>query len=487
MSLTSAIRTAQSALSNNSTQTSVVSRNISNANNPDYNRRSAILASTTFGATVANTERSQNQVLFNQGLQGTSASIGQATLLSGLERLKSIFGGNDYETSPASLMASFRDTLSTFAVKPSEATLAESVIADANQLALGLQHASADVQQTRKDADKQIAIDVETLNTLLADFKKANDAVVGGTRAGRDVNSELDERDRILKRIVEIVPVDINMRDANDMALYTAGGLTLFETSPRTVTFAPTGGFDANITGNAVFIDGQPLEVGSGAATSSQGTLQANLQIRDEYAPGLQRQLDEIARGLIMAFAEKDQSAVPTQPDMPGLFTWSGGTMLTSGTLEPGVAASIRVNPALVTASGGNPMLLRDGGINGAAYVSNPTGGAGYSGLLDGYVQGFDKDMTFDGAAGLGNTMTLSEFAADSIGWLEQNRSDAAASSETKDAYVYRTLEAYSNLTGVSLDEEMAILLELEQSYKASTRIISAVDEMLQALLAAAG
>ena len=73
------------------------------------------------------------------------------------------------------------------------------------------------------------------------------------------------------------------------------------------------------------------------------------------------------------------------------------------------------------------------------------------------------------------------------LGWLEENRSDAAASSETKDAFLYRTGEAYSNLTGVSLDEEMAILLELEQSYKATTRIISAVDEMLQALLMAAG
>ncbi|MAY62527.1 MAG: flagellar hook-associated protein FlgK [Rhizobiales bacterium] len=487
MSLTSAIRTAQSALSNNSTQTSVISRNISNANNPDYNRRSAILASTSFGATVVTTERSQNQALFRQGLQGTAAAAGQQTLLTGLERLKSIFGGNDYESSPAYLMATFRDTLSTFAVKPSEATLAETAIADANQLAAGLRNASKEIQATRLDADRQIALDVEKLNGLLADFKKANDAVVGGTRAGRDVNQDLDERDRILKKIVEIVPVSTNTRDFNDLALYTAGGLTLFETSPRSVTFTSTAGFGASVTGNSVFIDGQPLEPGQGAATSGQGSLQAHLQVRDQYAPQLQSQLDEVARGLIMAFAETDQSAPPTLPDQPGLFTWAGGTMLTSGTLEPGLASSIMVNPALVTASGGNPMLLRDGGINGAAYVANPAGNASFSDRLDGYVQTFDADMAFDGAAGLGTSATLSGFAADSLGWLEQNRSDAAIASETKDAFVFRTMEAYSNLTGVSIDEEMSILLELEQSYKASARIISAVDEMLQALLAAAG
>ncbi len=486
MSLSTAIRTAQSALSNNSTQTSVISRNISNASNPDYNRRSAILSTTTFGATVITTSRSQNQALLVQGLQGTAASSGQQTLLTGLERLQSIFGGNDYETSPAALMASFRDTLSAYAVKPSESTLAESAIADAALLADGLRTASKEVQATRLDADKQIELDVEKLNSLLADFKKANDAVVGGTRAGRDVNQELDERERILKQIVEIVPVTTNARDSNDLALYTAGGLTLFETSPRAVTFAPSAGYDATVTGNQVFIDGQPLPPGQGAATSGKGSLQALLQIRDDYAPELQRQLDEMARGLITAFAESDQSAVPTLPDMPGLFTWAGGTVPAGGTLQPGLAASIVINPAVVTASGGNPNLLRDGGINGAAYVVNPSGAASFSQVLDGLVQAFDADMTFDSAAGLGTTGTLSSFAADSLGWLEQNRSDATASYETKEAFRFRTIEAYSNLTGVSIDEEMSILLELEQSYKASARIISAVDEMMQALLAAA-
>ena len=38
---------------------------------------------------------------------------------------------------------------------------------------------------------------------------------------------------------------------------------------------------------------------------------------------------------------------------------------------------------------------------------------------------------------------------------------------------------------GIVLDEEMALMLELEQSYKASSKLVSTVDEMIQALLAA--
>ena len=47
-----------------------------------------------------------------------------------------------------------------------------------------------------------------------------------------------------------------------------------------------------------------------------------------------------------------------------------------------------------------------------------------------------------------------------------------------------RTSEALSNATGVNVDEEMALLLELEHSYQASARILNAIDEMLSVLLA---
>jgi len=66
---------------------------------------------------------------------------------------------------------------------------------------------------------------------------------------------------------------------------------------------------------------------------------------------------------------------------------------------------------------------------------------------------------------------------------LEQLRSTATASDETKTALLTRTLEAYSSSTGVSLDEELSLLLDIEQSYKAGTKLMATVDEMMQALL----
>jgi flagellar hook-associated protein 1 FlgK len=66
-------------------------------------------------------------------------------------------------------------------------------------------------------------------------------------------------------------------------------------------------------------------------------------------------------------------------------------------------------------------------------------------------------------------------------------RKDAAAAIEHKEALSVRLSEALSNETGVNVDTEMALLLDLEHSYEATARIIKAVDDMLASLLAAVG
>ena len=481
MSLSSAIQTAQSILSNTSRQTLAVSQNISNVGNPDYARRDAQVQVGFGGAEVVVT-RAQDQRLQAKVIESLSASSAQTTLTEGLERIRSTLGGNDYELSPARYLGDLRDSLQALSAAPGDFTVLSSVIAGAHDLADTINRASAEVQAVRLEADQAIAKDVDRLNGLLAEFETLNSAVVSGTRSGNDVMQELDRRDRVLKDIASLVGITTLNRGANDLALYTTGGQTLFETVARPVTFEPTGGFDASISGNAVHVDGVPLKAGQGAQTSARGSLSAHLQLRDDYAPTYQSQLDEIARGLVTVFAETDQSVPATLPDMPGLFTWVGGSVPAASTLEPGIAATLSVNPALLN---GDPTLLRDGGINGAAYSANPSGAAGFTALTDGYVARLGNPMAFDASALAGASAGLVDYAANSVGWLEAVRSEAAVAAENREAVHVRTLEAHTNATGVNMDEEMSLLLDLEQSYKASTRLIATIDEMIDALLAA--
>ena len=64
-------------------------------------------------------------------------------------------------------------------------------------------------------------------------------------------------------------------------------------------------------------------------------------------------------------------------------------------------------------------------------------------------------------------------------------RKDASSAAEGKEALATRTEEALSNATGVNVDMEMSLLLDLEHTYEASARLIKAVDDMLSSLLMA--
>jgi flagellar hook-associated protein 1 FlgK len=486
MTLSSALNTAQSVFNNTGIQSGVASKNIANAQNANYVRRSAALTTSGNGSLVVGIERSQNVALLRQTIESSSTYSGQAVLLAGLEEMKSLMGGNDYETSPHALIANLRNNLQTWASKPSENTLGATVVTTAQDLAKGLNTASNEVQAIRTRADGEIAQSVENLNQLLSQFEVANNKVKQEVAVGGNPNDALDERDTLLKQISEIVGINSSIRDNQDMVLYTSEGTTLFETGPRTVSFAPTVGYGASTVGNPVYIDGVAVKAGVGSDTNAEGSLQALLQIRDEIAPLFQSQLDEVARGLIVAFAEADPAIPATLPTLPGLFTWdAAAAMPVDGVIEPGLANRIKVNPLVIPPSG-NPNLIRDGGINGPGYVANTTQSTGYSDLLNKFDSAFDTKIVFDEATEIGGSFSLQAFAADSMGWLEMRRSTATSATENKLAMLSRATDAYSSETGVSLDEELSLLLDIEQSYKAAAKLMATVDEMMQALLAAA-
>ncbi|WP_242220335.1 flagellar hook-associated protein FlgK [Shinella zoogloeoides] len=484
MSLSTAMKTAQSSFSNVGLQSAVASKNIANASNPAYARRAAILATASSGATVVETQRAQNEALLKQNLLSISKAGGQDTLLAGLTQMKMMLGGEDYELAPSTYLAKLRDNLQTFADKPNEVSLAETVVSDAVDVANSLNSTSQSLQKLRAEADADIDTAVVELNRLLKEFRTYNDQVRQGTAAGTDVNDALDQRDKLLTEISAIVGVNTVTRTNNDLALYTSDGTVLFETVERSVSFQPTTTYTATVTGNQVLIDGVPVQAGAGGNTSARGSIAALLQIRDHTAPTFQAQLDEMARGLINMFSENTAGGV-----VDGLFIRNGvavGDDLSVTAVVPGLSTVIKVNPEVITSQGGNAMKLRDGIYED---FNNPLGDplASFSDLLNNYASAFEVPMTFDSAAAIDTTGTILAFSSGSVGWLEEVRSAATTAADDKNALLGRTQEALQNVTSVSLDEELALLLDLEQSYKASAKLVAAVDEMITALLQAAG
>lgn len=482
MSLSTALNIAQSSLLNTARQTSTVSRNVQESRNGDYTQRTAVLASTAPGARVVSIQRSTNEQLFRQNLSALASWSGQGALSDGMERLEISVNGVDNSTAPATAIGKLQQALQTYSSSPSNRTLAENAVDAARQVVRSLSDGAAAIQSLRTETDMQIAGAVGELNDLLAQFKDVNAAVVNATRVGRDASDALDRRDGLLKKIAEYLPVSTLSRNDGDMALMTRDGVTLFDKVPRAIGFQISTAYAPGQDGKPVYVDGVPIGLGSGGNTDASGKLAGMVQLRDGVATTMQSQLDEMARGLVTAFAEKGTAVA----DMAGLFTFQGGPAVpAAGTIVDGLSGSIRINAAFDSSQGGNPELLRDGGANGAAYVGNTSGAASYSDLLISYADRLDAPMTFDTNAGAGSNMSVSAYSTASVGWFEGIRKNAAEAVEAKEALSARTTEALSNATGVNVDSEMSLLLELEHSYEASARLLKAVDDMLSTLMSA--
>lgn len=481
MSLTQAVNTAQSIFNNTGTQTAILSKNISNAYNSNYARRSAVISTSLFGADVIATQRAQNDALLRQVLRTTAGDSAQQTLLDGLGRIQATIGGNDSELSPEAALKKFQTALNTYIATPANSTAGAAAVSAAANVALTINNATQEVQTIRAQADLSLSMAAGELRDLLGQFQKANDAAIVATAGGVDASDAMDVREGVLKKISELVGVTATMRENNDMVLYTSEGITLFETTPREVKFVPTPNYAPGVQGNSLYIDGVAVQPGVGGNTTAQGRIPALLQLRDQVAPTYQKQLDELSRALVTQFAET--SAGPPAVTLPGLFTWSGGTVPAAGTIVNGISSTLKVNPAAVT----NPSLFRDGAINGAAFNKNTGNAAGFTTVLNAYLTALDAPMSFDVNAEAGVNSGLLGYASKSIGWFSALRSDATDAGEAKNAMVVRATESYSSETGVSIDQELSDMLDIEQSYKASTKLLSAVDEMLKALLNIAG
>jgi flagellar hook-associated protein 1 FlgK len=484
MSLSSALNIAQSALQSTSRQTGIVSRNVADASNPDYSRRTANIVSTAPGVRAIDIQRATNELLFRQNLAALSSWAGQSALSSGMDRLEMAVNGVDNASSASTAIGKLAQALQLYATSPANQNMGTSVIDAAKEVVRSLNNGTQAIQDFRTQTDGEISAAVSDLNTLLSQFQDANTAVVSGTRSGTDVSDALDKRDALLKKISEYVPVSTYTRGADDMVITTANGTTLFETVPRSVTFSPSSAYGAGVTGNTVYIDNVPVTGGSGGNTDAAGKIAGLLQLRDGVASTMQSQLDEIARGLITAFAETS----PPDPALAGLFTWSGAptppalpTIPAAATLVNGLAGQIGVNSAMDPAKGGDVTKLRDG-LN---YVANPDHNAAFSKLLIQYGDALDKPMSFSPAAGIASNSSVTTYSANAIGWFEGMRQQAATAADTKEALASRTAEALSNETGVNVDTEMSLLLDLEHTYQASARILNTVNQMLDALLQA--
>lgn len=485
MALGSAWSVGLSGLSTASDQLALVSRNVARAGDPSASRKIGEQTTTAGGsARLATIGRVADPVLRDGLFSARSSYSGEAVTTAALDRLHASVISDQSTSSPAVLVATLEADLRLFANDPTSRAAGAQVAGSARDLANGLNAASSAVTDLRTDADRAIADSVQSLNGLLRDLESVNGDILSAAPQA-DVTDLLDRRDALLNSVSEYTGIRVVPRDQRDLVVYTDSGVVLFERSAREVAFSTNGVLGPGVPGRDVTIDGVVVTGDNAVMPLRSGSIAAQVGVRDTIAPTFQTQLDELARGLIEAFSDPARAG-SGKPDLPGLFTWSAGSVPASGASVPGLAALIKLNPSLDPATGGDLTLLRDGGASApfdSDYNANLAGSAGFSDRLRKLVSNMSEARSFDATSGLRQTGSVKDFSSESVGWLNDLRLRSSQQLESRSVLNDRASEKLLSVTGINLDQEMSDLLKFEQSFQAASRLIATVDQMIKNIL----
>lgn len=488
MSLTLASNIAQSALSASTDLTSVGARNIARSGSEYAVRKVAQLVSVPdAGVRLAVLTRSFDANLYQQNLSVLAGSHRDDAIAENVKQLQVSMNGPDLQHTLSSRLSNFESALRTLSSSPSESSAARVVVSAADDVARWLNSATSAVQSVRETADGQMAQSVSRINQLLQSYSAVDSEIVKSIGFGQDVTDRQDQREGISRDLAKEIGLRAIQQPNGSVSLYTDSGLTLFETEPRIVQFEPTYTFSSGSNGNSVLVDGVPITGNSATFGAQTGRLVGLSEVRDGIAVVMQNQLDELARGLVEAFREQDQSAVSAQADKPGLFTFDGATGIPpSGAIVYGLAESIKIAATVDPEAGGNPSLIRDGGIWGPvdpAFVYNVAGASEYSDRINQLIDALGTSRDFDPASQLKTTTSLMSAASESAAWSSEMQKKTRDASEYQMILLSHSNEALSTKTGISLDDEMIKIMEFERSYQATSKLIAAVDRMIGSLI----
>lgn len=490
MSLTDAVTLASQSLGTISSQIGVVSRNIAGAGTPGVSEKKAIITTgPTGGAIFQGVRRAADDSLMRSLLSATAKRGATEKISNAFDQIDRTLNLSEPTQSraPAALISKLSSALQTYSATPENETAAQLALIAAKDVVASLNDAASLIQSMRRESDVDIATAVTNVNETLQKIASVNREIVAGTPIGADISDALDRRDALVSSLASEIGLTIQSRPNNDIVIYTDSGITLFETTPRVVSFETTPTFAAEIDGKAIYIDGVKATGDDSQLALRSGAIAGRANFRDQTAPLLQAQFDEIARGLVVAFAESDQTGAGG-PTRPGLFTYQGATNAPDAGVIPGLANIIEVNAAIDPDRGGAILKLRDGGISGDPnYIYNSGQASGYSERLLQLAKAAAQRQNFDPAVELGAEASLNGFAAGSIGWLGAQRQQALREVTYNNALADQATVALSNATGVNLDDQMARMLGLENAFQASARLLQTINAVYDALFTALG
>ncbi len=363
------------------------------------------------------------------------------------ERLQAIFP----EPGTAGLateLGRFWNAWQDLAADPGSSAARSALLGRASTLAQRFQGAARGLDQLVAEQDAAVRQGITDVNSLAERIATLNGEIKRVAVTGDQPNDLLDERDRLLDRLAELVPATLEPQADGTVKVLVGGVDLVTDERARRMVAAD------DAAGHAM-----PTWQAGPAVTLAGGRLGQLVQLRDVDIPPYAARLDQLAAGIADAVNALHATGVD-QDGNAGLavFVSSSGPVITAGTIS--------LNQTLA----GSPRLVA------AAAAANSPG--------DGTIAGRIADLRSGAIIG---TVSAGDFYAALIGGIGSDARHAMEMAANQDLVRAHLETRRESLSGVSLDEEATDMVRFQRMYQAAARVITIMDQNLDTLINSTG
>lgn len=323
-SLFTSLNVALSGLQTTQTLLNTTTRNITNAQTPNYVKKeqTALTNSSGAGGVLASAvKRSVDELLLNKQRQNTAETNFQQTRADALEKINQLAGDPAKETSLNGLINALGNKFQALAAQPNDPGTANAVLYAAEDLTIELNRQTGAVLSLQQEAQISLSETVTDVNRQLETIADLNVRILSAEGKGIDASDMKDARDKTVQDLAKNVDVRAFYDSEGVLNIYTKDFKPLATQYAEVVTYKPTG---------------NTLSISSGTIGSIGGTLGALQQVANTDTVQYLRQLDEIARNLTNSFAN-------LTPSFAGTVT-TGSAVITNVTNFSGLYAGQTIN-----------------------------------------------------------------------------------------------------------------------------------------------
>jgi flagellar hook-associated protein 1 FlgK len=472
-----ALHVSGRALGTNQRGVHTASHNIANVNTPGYSRQRQILAATAptqIGRNSLGTGVDEVAVerVYDPNLQRRmNAERSQGGAVSSqsksLDAIQEVFN-EQQDTGISDALAKLYSAFSELSTSASGGgTEREGVRIAAQRFADAVHTADTRLREEQSNANAAVVDAVDNINSMLDRVADLNVKIIS-MEAQTPANDLRDQRDALILELSEKIAVQTFEEGNGSMTLVAGGGRTLVERQNVTHLASlldPSNPFDPSF---ARVMYGEGAGAVDLTAEIDSGSLGGTLRVRDTLAPEAIRALDVLAFNTAETINAVHRAGYGRDGSTGNDF-FSVGAAVEDSAQQISLSAAIAASTDAIAAGLNGPEPGDNENAIALASLRIQASSLYLPGDAPGTPTGPLRTMLGHVASIVGN-----------IGVQAKSFQDAAAQHER----IYEVLENQRDeISGVSIDEEVTRLMQLQAAFQANARVISTVQQLLDELV----